>query len=132
MTRTHALVRAIVGIALSLALTACLRLSIPEDLPTIALGQASLYRLEIALAVFYGCLLILTPAHSGLARGRLPIEISTRGAKFAEESDLAADRYETSIAELEKKTDRLGEDLERANWAVGRLKEEGVTGHDER
>ena len=88
------------------------------------MSQASLYRLEIALAVFYGCLLILTPAYSGLARGRLPIEISTRGAKFAEESDLVAERYEATIWELEQTTDRLRGDLEQAMVAIHRLDKE--------
>jgi hypothetical protein len=110
-----------VGIALCFALAACSAFSIPDDLPTVALGQAALYRLEIALAVFYGSLLLLTPAYSGLASGRLPIEISTRGAKFAEESDLTAEKYETSIDALERSSDRLSEGLEKATVAIKRL-----------
>jgi hypothetical protein len=115
------LVRILVGATLGLALVVFAVLSLPRDLPAIALGQPGLYRLEVALAVLYGCLLMLTPAYSGLARGRLPVEISTRGAKFAEESDLAAERYEATIRELELTTKRLSQDLERAVVEIARL-----------
>ena len=64
------------------------------------LEQAALYRLEVALAVFYGCLLLATPAYSGLVRGRLPTEISTRGAKFADEADQTVEQDEAAIKEL--------------------------------
>jgi hypothetical protein len=86
MPRLRNLVRALVGTALFTALVACAVLPIPDDLPAVALEQAGLYRLEVALAVFYGCLLLVTPAYSGVVAGRLPIEISTRGAKFAAEA----------------------------------------------
>lgn len=77
--------------------------------------------MEVTLAVFYGCLLLLTPAYAGLIRGRLPVEISTRGARFAEESDRAAERYETSFRELELRTDRLSQDLGKAAVDISRL-----------
>ncbi len=115
------LVRILVGAALALALAACAVLPLPSDLPAVAMSQSIVYRLEVALAVLYGCLLMLTPAYSGLARGRLPVEISTRGAKFAEESDLAAERHEATIRELELTTKRLGQDLERAVVEIDRL-----------
>jgi len=116
------LVRALVGAALCVALAACVFLPIPESLPSIALGLADIYRLEVALAVFYGCLLMVTPAYSGLAAGRLPIEISTQGAKFAAETDWTAERDETAIKELEQTTDRLWEQLERALVEIGQLR----------
>jgi len=108
------LVRALVATALGAALAACATLPVPEDLPAVALEQAALYRLEVGLAAFYGCLLLATPAYSGLAMGRLPIEISTRGARFAEETDRAAERDEARISELERKSDLLREGMERA------------------
>lgn len=83
MSTSRTLVRILIGAALSLALAAAL-FPLPEDLPAVALGQTGLYRLEVALAAFYGLLLLVTPVYAGLAAGRLPIEISTRGAKFAE------------------------------------------------
>jgi len=54
----------------------------PADLPAVALGQVPLYRLEILLALVYGGLLLLTPLFQGLFYGRLPIELSHRGARW--------------------------------------------------
>ena len=96
------LVRVLVGAALCVALLACAVLPIPENLPAVALGQAAIYRLEVGLAVFYGCLLLATPAYSGLVMGRLPTEISTRGAKFAGEADQTVERDEATIRRLER------------------------------
>lgn len=98
--RTRNLIRAFVGTALCAALIAGTATPIPQDLPAIAFQQAGLYRLEVALLVFYGSLLLITPAFSGLIRGRLPIEISTRGAKFAEEADQSDELVEAAIQEL--------------------------------
>jgi hypothetical protein len=114
MLGSRTLVRCLVGAAPALAITICARMPIPAELPAVALGQPDLYRLEVALTAFYGCLLLLTPAYSGMAHGHLPTEISTRGAKFAEESDLRAEQNETSIKELERRSDRLSESLEKA------------------
>jgi len=85
------------------------------------LQQPGLYRLEVGLVVLYGCLLIVTPAYSGLAAGRLPIEISTRGARFAAEADQAAERDEARIKELEHTTDLMREGLERARNEIRQL-----------
>jgi hypothetical protein len=105
------LVRALVGAALGAALVACTVLPVPKDLPAIALEQAALYRLEVAMAVFYGCLLMVTPAYSGLAMGRFPTEISTRGAKFAEEAERSVERDEAAARELEHTANKLREKL---------------------
>lgn len=61
-----------------------LLIEVPESLPAVALDQPLLYRLEIGLVAFYGGLLLLTPLFRGVIDGQLPIEISARGAKFAE------------------------------------------------
>lgn len=125
------LVRLLVGTTLSVALAACAVLAVPENLPAIALEQAELYRLEVALGIFYGCLLLATPAYSGLIRGRLPSEISTRGAKFASEADVTAERNETTIKELKQTTDLLREDLTMAAFEINRLEKQiQVTRHD--
>ena len=121
MSTPPMLVRALVGAALCLALTASALFPVPENLPAVALGQIGFYRLEVALGAFYGLLLMVTPACSGLASGRLPIEISTRGAKFAEETDRLADRNRAAIKELESATGQLTEDLEIANLQIERL-----------
>lgn len=99
--RTRNLTRAFVGTALCAALAACALAPVPEDLPAVASRQAGLYRLEVALLVFYGGLLLITPAFSGLIWGRLPTEISTRGAKFAEEANQSDKLVEAAIRQLE-------------------------------
>jgi hypothetical protein len=95
-------IRFLVGAALCSALLVAAAVPVPEDLPAVAFQQAGLYRLEIALLTFYGGLLLITPAVSGLARGRLPIEISTRGARFVEEEERATALDEAAIKELER------------------------------
>jgi hypothetical protein len=83
-------------------------LSLPEeDLPAIALGQNAIYRVEILLALVYGGLLLLTPFFYGAMRGRLPIEISPRGAKWAVEAEEALDKAEKTIASLEAERSKL-------------------------
>lgn len=59
--------------------------------------------------VFYGGLLLITPAYSGLVEGRLPIEISARGARFAERADHSAESTESALQALEQTTADLGE-----------------------
>ena len=124
MPAQRALVRILVAAALASALFACAMTPVPADLPAIALGQSGLYRLEVGLFVFYGSLLLVTPAFSGLVRGRLPIEISTRGAKFAEEAGHSALLNEERIKDLRRVTDGLVEGLRIANLEIGRLKED--------
>jgi hypothetical protein len=70
------------------------------DLPDVALGQPAIYRLELFLMAFYGGLLIATPVYRAVIDGHLPIEISARGAKFAEETAGSINRIETTVDEL--------------------------------
>ena len=90
-----------------------------------AFGQSGLYRLEVALLVFYGSLLLLTPAFAGLIRGRLPTEISTRGAKFVGEADQSAELAEAAVKELELKVGVLTEELNEAVVDFDRMKRRG-------
>lgn len=92
-------------------------------LPTVALEQPALYRLEVALVVFYGGLLLITPAFSGVVDGRLPIEISARGAKFAEEADQSAEVHRAALEELKRVAVDLSESLTLANLEIDRLNE---------
>ncbi len=117
------LVRVLVAIALGVALAACAFLPVPEDLPAVALEQPALYRLEVALAAFYGCLLLATPTYSGLILGRLPIEISTRGAKFAGETDQTVEQDEARMRKLEGDIAELDFDLSDAQVELNLLKE---------
>jgi hypothetical protein len=97
---TRNLIRVFIGAALGSAIVASAAVPVPDHLPAVAFGQTSLYRLQVALLVFYGGLLLITPAISGLVMGRLPIEISTRGARFAEEADQSDELVEATIREL--------------------------------
>lgn len=118
------LVRLLVSTALSIALLSCVFLPVPQHLPAIALEQTVLYRLEVALGAFYGCLLLVTPAYSGVVAGRLPIEISTRGARFAEEADQSAEVTKMAIERLEQATDLHESELVAFHLAIERLEAE--------
>jgi len=115
------LVRILIGAALCMALAAAAFFSLPEDLPAVALGQVGLYRLEVTLGVFYGLLLLVTPAYSGLVAGRLPIEISTRGAKFSAEADRSADVNRSRIEALIRTATDLTEALSAAEFEIEQL-----------
>jgi hypothetical protein len=121
---TRTLVRVLIGTALCAAIVASAVVPVPEDLPAVALRQPSLYRLEVALLVFYGALLLITPAFSGLIRGRLPIEISTRGARFAVEADQSTESNEAAIRKLEQIASSLTDDLTEAKAEIEELKEQ--------
>jgi hypothetical protein len=131
-------VRILVAIGLCIALFAFILVPVPidatgnPDLPAPAFEQVCLYRLEVALIAFYGDLLLITPAFLGLAQGRLPIEISTRGVKFGDKVDQSAGQVATAIEELERTTSRLADRLLTANVEIEELKEAQVTEHDQR
>lgn len=116
-------VRILVAIVLCVALLSFILVPVPTDLPPPAFDQTSLYRLEIALMFFYGTLLLVTPAFSGLIRGRLPTEISTRGAKFVEEADQSAARDAAAIRELEETVRDLEQRLTETDLEIRRLSE---------
>jgi hypothetical protein len=75
--------------------------------------------------VFYGTLLLITPTFSGLVRGRLPTEISTRGAKFAEGTDRSAELNEAAIQNLERTAGDLTEGLRNVTVEIKALKRGG-------
>ncbi|MGN6557372.1 MAG: hypothetical protein ACTHLH_05100 [Solirubrobacterales bacterium] len=120
---TRQLIRALIGVALCTAFVACAVVPVPEDLPAIAFQQAGLYRLEIALLVFYSGLLLITPAFSGLIRGRLPIEISVRGARFVEEANQTERLNEAAIEKLEKTISQLAGELRNTEAEVKHIEE---------
>ncbi|HKH65426.1 MAG TPA: hypothetical protein VKA35_08185 [Solirubrobacterales bacterium] len=120
--RTRNLIRLLTCIALCAAISTSAGVAIPEELPTVAVGQSIIYRLEVALLTFYGWLLLVTPAFSGLIRGRLPIEVSTRGARFAEEADHATELNGKKIEKLERVVENLTEDLRLVKLAISRPK----------
>jgi hypothetical protein len=79
----------------------------PVDLPAVALGQTTVYRLEILLALVYGGLLLLTPLFQGAIHGHLPIELSHRGARWPEQPEKALELAEEKVARLEAERDKL-------------------------
>lgn len=123
----HLFVRILVAVVLCTSLIGFAIAPIPldadgnPDLPAPALEQTALYRMEVALLIFYGDLLLITPALLGLLHGRLPIEISTRGAKFAERSERWTELDEAVVKKLEATTDDLAQGLADANFEIDRL-----------
>lgn len=115
--------RILIGAALGVAILTAV-LAPAAALPAVALGQVWLYRLEVSLLAFYACLLLITPAFSGLISGRLPIEISTRGARFAEETDRSAELTDAKVEALERATDALVEGLTDAHDELEQLRNE--------
>jgi len=65
---------------------------------------------------------LINPAFFGLIRGRLPIEISTRGAKFAEDANLAAELDRAAIRKLERTTKDLVVGLSEVDIEIEKLK----------
>jgi hypothetical protein len=84
-----------------------------HDLPALALGNRELLWLERTLVLFYGFLLLVVPVVRAL-QGELPIELSTRGARYAEASDDA-------IKGLGDRLDQIEQLLHRTIAFVDRL-----------
>ncbi len=78
-------------------------LPVPRSLPGPALGSQELLWVERAILFFYGFLLLFVPVLRAL-EGVLPIELTTRGARYAEASD---DAIEELAARLEDAEDGL-------------------------
>jgi hypothetical protein len=93
--------------ALALGLT----LPTPHNLPSLALGSREVLWAERTLVFFYAFLLLLVPILKALG-GELPIELSTRGARYAEASDTALEELKTRIDENEELLDDTIESLE--------------------
>jgi hypothetical protein len=92
-----------------------------NDLPAPAAGETGLYRLEVGLGVFFGGLLLLTPAFVGIIRGRLPMEMSLRGWKFGEEAVATDKVMQESIRKIETRLDIVEPDLTRATLRIKQL-----------
>lgn len=116
------LIRILIGVSVLVA-TVIAALAPASPLPAIALGQAWIYRLEVSLVAFYACLSLITPAFSGLIRGRLPIEISTRGAKFVSEDERSAELDEAALERLERTISDLAQALANTQIETERLNE---------
>jgi hypothetical protein len=76
--------------------------------PAVALNNSALFHVEVALLAFYGGLLLLTSAFAGLFRGRLPSEISTKGAKYEEEVKRSDENTELTQVTIDEHTEQIG------------------------
>jgi hypothetical protein len=106
---------AVAAIALGIALPA------PDDLPSLALGSQEVLWLERTLVLFYGFLLLFVPILRAV-QGELPIELSARGARYAEASDAALEEVKARIDENEE---ILDDTILSLKTIEARLREEG-------
>ncbi len=100
------IVKGLVGVLAVFVVVFALTFTIPrhDRMPSVALGQPDLYRIEVCLALFYGGLLLLTPLFYGVLRGTLPSEISQQGAKWPQAASAASatiDDLEGAVRELQ-------------------------------
>lgn len=73
-----------------------------------ALGSRELLWLERSLVFFYGFLLLFVPLVRALG-GELPIELTARGARYAEASEAALAQLEERLTEAERLLDETVE-----------------------
>jgi hypothetical protein len=76
-------------------------LPVPGSLPDVALGNRELLWLERTPLFFYGFLLLFVPLLRAL-EGELPIELSARGARYAESSNAALEELKTRVDDNEE------------------------------
>jgi hypothetical protein len=102
------------GIPVSGAAANVIGIALPTspDLPALALGSRELLWLERILVLFYGFLLLFVPIVRAL-QGELPIELSTRGARYAEASDDAVEGVRDRLEQTEYLLDRTVEFVDR-------------------
>lgn len=79
-----------------------------HDLPAVALDNRELLWTERSLVFFYGFLLLFVPFFRAL-HGELPIELSTRGARYAETSEVIIEELQVRLAEVEGHLDEVVE-----------------------
>jgi hypothetical protein len=105
-----------IGVALLLAAALSLGLGLPTPgaLPSVALGSREVLWTERTLILFYGFLLLFVPLIRGL-HGQLPIELSTRGARWQETaaaSEHAVAAVDAKVDDLSSRVDQIGDAVE--------------------
>jgi len=75
----------------------------PQPLPTVALGQILVYRLELLLVCVFGALLLVTPLLQGVVNGRLPTDLCP-GCAVRRGCVSSARGRRVGIAEIEETT----------------------------
>jgi hypothetical protein len=94
-------IRLVIPAAAVAAIVVGIALPAPHSLPGPALGSKELLWVERAILFFYGFLLLFVPVLRAL-EGVLPIELSTRGARYAEASDTAVEALTTRLEDAEE------------------------------
>ncbi len=95
-------------------------LPVPHSLPGPTLGSNELLWLERTLVFFYGFLLLFVPLLRAL-EGQLPIELSTRGARYVEASDDAVEALNARLDEAERLLDETLEVVDELGAQVAEL-----------
>lgn len=99
----------------------------PEgSLPGVALGSVALLLVERAVAFFAAWMIVLVVVAQA-ARGRLPIEISGRGVRYAE-----AQPVEDKQATVERASRRHDAEIRQLREAVMRIEKRLRVGHRDR
>jgi hypothetical protein len=93
------------------AVAAGVALPVPDSVPDVALGSRELLWLERTLVFFYGFLLLFVPLLRAL-QGELPIELSARGARYAEASETAVEELTARLSDVERLLDETVEFLD--------------------
>lgn len=93
-------IRIVVPAAAVAAIAVGIALPVGHKLPSVALGSQELLWLERALVLFYGFLLLFVPILRAL-EGVLPIELSARGARYADISERTIDEFDARITTIE-------------------------------
>lgn len=93
-------IRLVIPAAAIAAIAIGIALPVGHKLPSTALGSQELLWLERALVLFYGFLLLFVPILRAL-EGILPIELSARGARYADVSERAIEEVDARVADLE-------------------------------
>jgi hypothetical protein len=101
LERVRTAIRWAIPAAALAALVVGVAVPAPQHLPSPALGSREVLWLERTLVLFYGFLLLFVPLLRALA-GELPIELSTRGARYADSSQQAIDEHEERLTEVEQ------------------------------
>jgi hypothetical protein len=94
-------IRLIIPAAALAAVVLGIALPVPHSLPGPALGSQELLWVERAILFFYGFLLLFVPVLRAL-EGVLPIELSTRGARYADASQEAIEDLTTRMGAVEE------------------------------
>jgi hypothetical protein len=100
-------------------------------IPSFAFGSHVVLAVQLTLLFFYAALLLLVPLMRALVDGALPVELSLKGARWAEDLGDLGDRVLERQAAEEEKAQKENFEMQREIATLRRILEE-VTDYDER